>query len=78
MEARPAPGDDELRQVVWDLVDYGFATRRKMSRGALASYLGPDRVSQVITAAGLNPEDRGEAWSLEGYVALAHTWLAMR
>jgi 16S rRNA (adenine1518-N6/adenine1519-N6)-dimethyltransferase len=78
MEARPAPGDDELRQVVWDLVDHGFATRRKMSRGSLASYLGPDRVSQVITAAGLNPEDRGEAWSLEGYVALAQTWLAMR
>jgi 16S rRNA (adenine1518-N6/adenine1519-N6)-dimethyltransferase len=78
MEARPAPGDDELRQVVWDLVDHGFATRRKMSRGSLASYLGADRVSQIITAAGLNPEDRGEAWSLEGYVALAHTWLAMR
>lgn len=78
MEARPAPGDDELRQVVWDLVDHAFATRRKMSRGSLASYLGADRVSQIITAAGLNPEDRGEAWSLEGYVALAHTWLAMR
>jgi 16S rRNA (adenine1518-N6/adenine1519-N6)-dimethyltransferase len=78
MEARPAPGDDELRQVVWDLVDHAFATRRKMSRGSLASYLGADRVSQIITAAGLNPEDRGEAWSLDGYVALAHTWLAMR
>jgi 16S rRNA (adenine1518-N6/adenine1519-N6)-dimethyltransferase len=78
MEARPAPGHDELRQVVWDLVDHAFATRRKMSRGSLASYLGADRVSQIITAAGLNPEDRGEAWSLDGYVALAHTWLAMR
>ena len=78
MEARPAPGDDELRQVVWDLVDHAFATRRKMSRGSLASYLGADRVSRIITAAGLNPEDRGEAWSLEGYVALARTWLAMR
>jgi 16S rRNA (adenine1518-N6/adenine1519-N6)-dimethyltransferase len=78
MEARPAPGDEELRQVVWDLVDHAFATRRKMSRGSLASYLGSDRVSEIITAAGLNPEDRGEAWSLEGYVSLAKTWLAMK
>jgi 16S rRNA (adenine1518-N6/adenine1519-N6)-dimethyltransferase len=78
MDARPAPGDEELRQVVWDLVDHAFATRRKMSRGSLASYLGADRVSEIITAAGLNPEDRGEAWSLEGFVSLAKTWLAMR
>ncbi len=78
MEARPAPGDEELRQVVWDLVDHAFATRRKMSRGSLASYLGSDRVSEIISAAGLNPEDRGEAWSLDGYVSLAKTWLAMR
>jgi 16S rRNA (adenine1518-N6/adenine1519-N6)-dimethyltransferase len=78
MDARPAPGDEELRQVVWDLVDHAFATRRKMSRGSLASYLGSDRVSEIITAAGLNPEDRGEAWSLEGYVSLAKTWLAMK
>jgi 16S rRNA (adenine1518-N6/adenine1519-N6)-dimethyltransferase len=78
MEARPAPGDEELRQVVWDLVDHAFATRRKMSRGSLASYLGSDRVSEIITAAGLSPEDRGEAWSLEGYVSLAKTWLAMK
>jgi hypothetical protein len=49
-----------------------------MSRGSLASYLGPDRVSEIITAAGLNPEDRGEAWSLEGYVSLAKTWLAIK
>jgi 16S rRNA (adenine1518-N6/adenine1519-N6)-dimethyltransferase len=77
MESRPAPGDEELRQVVWDLVDHAFATRRKMSRGSLASYLGSDRVSEIITAAGLSPEDRGEAWSLEGYVSLAKTWLAM-
>lgn len=78
MEARPAPGTEELRQVVWDLVDHAFATRRKMSRGSLAAYLGPDRVSEIITQAGLNPEDRGEAWSLEDYVSLATTWLAMR
>lgn len=78
MEARPAPGDERVRQVVWDLVEHAFATRRKMSRGALAGYLGADRVSDVISAAGLNPEDRGEAWSLDQFVALATTWLAIK
>jgi 16S rRNA (adenine1518-N6/adenine1519-N6)-dimethyltransferase len=78
MDATAAPGDEELRQVVWDLVDHAFATRRKMSRGALASYLGPERVSDVITQAGLKPEDRGEAWSLDDFVALAKTWVALR
>jgi 16S rRNA (adenine1518-N6/adenine1519-N6)-dimethyltransferase len=78
MEARPAPGDEELRQVVWDLVDHAFATRRKMSRGSLAGYLGPTRASEIITTAGLKPEDRGEAWSLDQFVALAKTWLERR
>jgi len=71
MTGTPVPGDETLRQVVWDLVDHAFATRRKMARGALATYLGSDRVSEMITQAGLNPEDRGEAWTLENFVALA-------
>lgn len=71
MERTAPPGDEALRRVVFDLVDHAFATRRKMVRGALASYIGPDRVSDVITRAGLGPEDRGEQWSLEDFVALA-------
>jgi 16S rRNA (adenine1518-N6/adenine1519-N6)-dimethyltransferase len=78
MDASTPPGDEQLRQVVWDLVEHAFATRRKMARGALASYLGPERVSEVIIAAGLNPEDRGEAWTLEDFVALATAWVDMR
>lgn len=78
MDATAPPGDETLRQVVWELVEHAFATRRKMARGALASYLGPDRVSDVITRAGLNPEDRGEAWTLENFVALARVWVAIR
>ena len=42
-----------------------------MARGALANYIGPDRVSELIAAAGLNPEDRGEQWTLEDFVGLA-------
>jgi 16S rRNA (adenine1518-N6/adenine1519-N6)-dimethyltransferase len=71
MDHTPAPGDESLRRVVFDLVDQAFATRRKMARGALANYLGPDRASELITAAGLNPEDRGEQWTLEDFVGLA-------
>jgi 16S rRNA (adenine1518-N6/adenine1519-N6)-dimethyltransferase len=78
MDATPPPGDELLRQAVWDLVENAFATRRKMARGALASYLGPERVSDIITLAGLNPEDRGEAWTLEDFVALARVWVATR
>jgi 16S rRNA A1518/A1519 N6-dimethyltransferase RsmA/KsgA/DIM1 with predicted DNA glycosylase/AP lyase activity len=55
--------------LVWELVEHAFATRRKMARGALAGYLGAD-VSELIQAAGLNPEDRGEAWTLAQFVAL--------
>jgi 16S rRNA (adenine1518-N6/adenine1519-N6)-dimethyltransferase len=78
MVATPPPGDEALRQVLWDLVDNAFATRRKMARGALASYVGADRVSDLITQAGLSPEDRGEAWTLDQFVALARVVLANR
>ena len=71
MHARETPGDDTLRGIVWDLVDHAFATRRKMVRGALSGYLGADRVSDVITQAGLIPQARGEQWSLDEFVALA-------
>ena len=71
MEHAPPPGDEALRSVVWDLVDHAFATRRKMVRGALASYIGADGVSEVIMAAGLSPEARGEQWALDDFVALA-------
>jgi 16S rRNA (adenine1518-N6/adenine1519-N6)-dimethyltransferase len=78
MTGTPAPGDETLRQVVGDLVDHAFATLRKMARGALATYLGSDRVSEMITQAGLNPEDRGEAWTLEDFVALARVVVERR
>ena len=71
MEGATPPGDEALRRVVFDLVDHAFATRRKMVRGALSGLLGADRVNDVITAAGLSPEARGEQWTLEDFVALA-------
>ena len=74
MTATSAPGDENLRQIVWDLVDHAFATRRKMVRGALAGYLGADQVSDVILEAGLSPEARGEEWTLSQFVDLARVW----
>jgi len=71
MEGASPPGDEALRRVVFDLVDHAFATRRKMVRGALSGLLGADRVNDVITAAGLSPEARGEQWTLDDFVALA-------
>ena len=75
MEATEAPGDEELRKVVFRLVEHAFATRRKMARGALAGLLGAD-TAEIIAQAGLHPEDRGEAWSLQDFVALARVVLA--
>ena len=74
MTAKKPPGDEALRKRVWDLVDHAFATRRKMSRGALAGLLGPDQVSDIITEAGLSPESRGEEWTLSQFVDLARVW----
>lgn len=71
MEGATAPGNETLRRVVFELVDHAFATRRKMVRGALSGLLGADRVNDVITAAGLSPEARGEQWTLDDFVALA-------
>ena len=70
MQATKAPGDEALRTIVFDLVDHAFATRRKMARGSLAPYLGQN-VAAIILEAGLNPESRGEEWSLTDFVALA-------
>ena len=71
MDATEPPGDEALRKIMDELVTHAFRTRRKMARGALAEYLGSHVVSEVIEKAGLQPTDRGEAWSVEDFVALA-------
>ena len=71
MDATEPPGDEALRKIMDELVTHAFRTRRKMARGALAEYLGSDVVSEVIEKAGLQPTGRGEAWSVEDFVALA-------
>lgn len=72
MEAHPPPGDDELRQEVFELIDAGFQSRRKMARQSLArAFGGSAEAAEAIASAGLSGTDRCEQWTLDDFVALA-------
>lgn len=62
------PADPEILSRV---VAMAFNQRRKMLRSALKG-IAPD-IEDRLTAAGLNPTDRAERVSLEGFCALART-----
>jgi len=64
-----------LRRKVFDLVDAGFHTRRKMARQSLSGVLGSvAEASALMESVGLRPDSRCETWSLNDFVALAHAW----
>lgn len=65
-------GDEQLRERTFKLVDAAFAQRRKMLRQALAASFGSAAAaSQALVAAGIDPTARGEALTIDDYVALA-------
>lgn len=65
-------GDEQLRERTFKLVDAAFAQRRKMLRQALAASFGSAAAaSQALVAAGIEPTARGEALTIDDYVALA-------
>lgn len=65
-------GDEQLRERTFKLVDAAFAQRRKMLRQALAQSFGSAAAaSQALVAAGIDPTARGEALTIDDYVALA-------
>jgi 16S rRNA (adenine1518-N6/adenine1519-N6)-dimethyltransferase len=65
--ASPAP-----RAAVFTVVDAAFAQRRKTLRAALAGWAGgPDRAEEVLVAAGVSPQARGESLSVEEFAAIA-------
>ncbi len=66
-ERRQQPGDDELRQRVFRLVDAGFGQRRKMLRRSLAELVEPE----AFEAAGVAPTDRAERLDLDAWLRLA-------
>ncbi len=75
MHATTPPGDEILRRKVFDLVDAGFHTRRKMARQSLSGVLGSvAEASALMESVGLRPDSRCETWSLNDFVALAHAW----
>ena len=66
-ERRDAPGDEELRRRVFELVDAGFGQRRKMLRRSLAGAVDP----AAFEPAGVEPTARAEELALEDWIRLA-------
>ncbi|RYV50371.1 16S rRNA (adenine(1518)-N(6)/adenine(1519)-N(6))-dimethyltransferase RsmA [Pengzhenrongella frigida] len=72
LERREPPATTASRQEVFAVVDAAFAQRRKMLRSALASLAGsPERAVQVLTAAGVDPQARGERLAIEDFARIA-------
>ena len=60
---RPAPAVDVDERRLFELIEAGFAHRRKMLRGALAGLVTPP----VFEAAGIRPEARAEELGIEAW-----------
>jgi 16S rRNA (adenine1518-N6/adenine1519-N6)-dimethyltransferase len=72
MDRRPAPETTATREEVFAVVDAAFAQRRKMLRSALAATAGgADAASAAITAAGVDPQARGEALDITAFARVA-------
>ena len=72
-EKRAQPlGDETLRLAVWDAVDAAFGQRRKTLRQALADWGGSAAAAEeLLKAAGIDPQARGEQLDIGAFVALA-------
>jgi 16S rRNA (adenine1518-N6/adenine1519-N6)-dimethyltransferase len=67
---QPPTGAD--RAATFAVVDAAFAQRRKTLRAALAGWAGgPHRAADILVAAGIDPGVRGEALTMEQFVAIA-------
>ena len=65
-------GDESLRRSTFAVVDAAFGQRRKMLRGALSSLFGSsESASAALERAGVDPQARGEALTLESFIAIA-------
>ncbi len=77
IERRDPPATDAPREKVFAVVDAAFAQRRKMLRAALAPLLGSAAASsQIIEAAGVDPQARGEVLDIDQFAAVASAWMA--
>jgi 16S rRNA (adenine1518-N6/adenine1519-N6)-dimethyltransferase len=75
-ERHAEPGDLELREHTFELVDAAFGQRRKMLRQSLALPFGSSAVAEeALIAADIAPTDRGERLTVDDFIRLARTSL---
>lgn len=66
------PDSPALRRATFRLVDAAFGQRRKTLRQSLAGVLdGPDNAARLLTAAGVDPADRGERLTVADFLRVA-------
>lgn len=67
----PWPTDDEFRKNVFELIDIGFAQRRKTARNAFVEWAGSgNRSAERLLAASIDPSRRGETLAIGDFVRL--------
>ncbi|MER7787583.1 16S rRNA (adenine(1518)-N(6)/adenine(1519)-N(6))-dimethyltransferase RsmA [Streptomyces sp. NPDC097640] len=69
---RPAPRTTATKEQVFAVIDAAFAQRRKTLRAALAGWAGSAVAAEAaLTSAGVSPQARGEALTVEQFAAIA-------
>ncbi|WP_222431983.1 16S rRNA (adenine(1518)-N(6)/adenine(1519)-N(6))-dimethyltransferase RsmA [Leekyejoonella antrihumi] len=72
MRRRPAPVTTASRKDVFACIDAAFAQRRKTLRAALAGWAGSaQHAEQVLRAAGVDPQLRGERLGIQDFAVIA-------
>jgi 16S rRNA (adenine1518-N6/adenine1519-N6)-dimethyltransferase len=72
LDRREPPATTVSREQVFAVVDAAFAQRRKMIRSALATLAGgSEAATRAITAAGVDPQARGEALDVAAFARVA-------
>lgn len=72
LDRREPPATTASREEVFAVVDAAFAQRRKMLRSALATLAGgSEAATRAITAAGVDPQARGEALDVAAFARVA-------
>jgi len=70
-ESTPWPQDDSFRRQVFELVDIGFAQRRKTARNAFLEWAGSGNESaERLLSASIDPARRGETLTVADFVRL--------
>ena len=74
---RDPPATTATREQVFAVVDAAFAQRRKMLRAALAPLCGSSASAvEVLVAAGVDPQARGEVLRIEDFARIAEQLVA--